>query len=67
MPLTPAERARVAANARWQRDPKGLDRHIQALLDRAPAITPEQRARLAVLLRNPHPAAAAATTSSAAA
>jgi hypothetical protein len=47
--LTPeqrAERARDAARARWDSDPVGIDAHIDALVRRAPAMTPEQAAKI---------------------
>jgi len=66
--MTPAEkteRARVAAMRRHHpNDPKTdelaaafkadrLAQHIQRIVDEAPPLTPEQRARLAVLLHGP--------------
>lgn len=57
-----ALQARVAANARWSKDPEAhardraelatlkLERHIQEVLEAAPPLTAEQRDRLRTLL-----------------
>jgi hypothetical protein len=49
-----SDRARELAQRRWQHDGQGLDEYIDRIVKRAPALTPAQRARLALLL---HPAA----------
>ena len=49
-----SDRARELAERRWQHDSQGLDEYIDRIVKRAPALTPAQRARLALLL---HPAA----------
>jgi hypothetical protein len=51
--LTP-DRARELAKRRWQHDGQGLDEYIDRIVKRAPALTPAQRERLALLL---HPGA----------
>jgi hypothetical protein len=51
--LTP-DRARELAMRRWQHDSQGLDEYIDRIVKRAPALTPAQRERLALLL---HPGA----------
>jgi hypothetical protein len=48
-----AERARKAAEARWEHDSSGINARIDELVDRMPAATDEQRARLAMLLTIP--------------
>ena len=50
--LTP-DRARELAHRRWQHDAQGLDEYIDRIVKRAPALTAEQRGRLAVLLLAP--------------
>jgi hypothetical protein len=47
--LTPeqrSERSAAAARARWDSDPAGIDAHIDALVRRAAAMTPEQTAKI---------------------
>jgi hypothetical protein len=48
-----SDRARELAKRRWQHDGQGLDEYIDRIVKRAPALTPAQRERLALLL---HPA-----------
>jgi hypothetical protein len=45
------EQARDLAQKRWQHDNQGLDEYIDKLVKRAPALTQDQRDRLATLLR----------------
>ncbi len=54
-----SDRARELAKRRWQHDGQGLDEYIDRIVKRAPALTPAQRARLALLL---HPAGDHAAT-----
>jgi hypothetical protein len=59
VPLT-SDEARALSRRRWNKDPESLDKHIDKLVKRAPALTPDQRAKLALLLRgsdDPRPAA----------
>jgi len=49
-----SDRARELAERRWQHDSQGLDEYIDRIVKRAPALTPAQRERLALLL---HPGA----------
>lgn len=49
-----SDRARELAKRRWQHDGQGLDEYIDRIVKRAPALTPAQRERLALLL---HPGA----------
>ena len=46
-----SDRARELAQRRWQHDGQGLDEYIDRIVKRAPALTPAQRERLALLLR----------------
>jgi hypothetical protein len=46
-----SDRARELAQRRWQHDGQGLDEYIDRIVKRAPALTPAQRHRLALLLR----------------
>jgi hypothetical protein len=46
-----SEQARALAQRRWEHDNQGLDEYIDRLVKRAPALTVEQRDRLALLLR----------------
>jgi hypothetical protein len=45
-----SDRARELAKRRWQHDGQGLDEYIDRIVKRAPALTPAQRERLALLL-----------------
>jgi hypothetical protein len=45
-----SDRARELAQRRWQHDSQGLDEYIDRIVKRAPALTPAQRERLALLL-----------------
>lgn len=45
-----SEHARRLVRLRWDRDTQGLDTHIDKLVSRAPALTPEHWARIRALL-----------------
>jgi hypothetical protein len=45
-----SDRARELAQRRWQHDSQGLDEYIDRIVKRAPALTPAQREKLALLL-----------------
>ena len=53
-PMT-SDEARARVERRWQRDRQGLDYHVEQVVRRAPALTAEQRDKLAVLLRGDAP------------
>jgi hypothetical protein len=46
------EAARELSKHRWDKDSRGIDTLIDRLVKRAPAITQEQKDRLATLLRS---------------
>jgi hypothetical protein len=45
------EQARVLARRRWEHDNQGLDEYIDRLVKRAPALSDEQKAKLALVFR----------------
>jgi hypothetical protein len=52
--LSPEQRSKNNKHAikiRWENDPAGLDRHVDQVVARAPALTEDQKARLALALR----------------
>lgn len=55
MPTSEEGRQRIVdgQRRRWASDPMGLDRYIEKLIARAPALTEEQRHRLSEMLADP--------------
>lgn len=45
-----SEQARERVNRRWMNDSKSLEQYIEKIVKRAPALTDEQRDRLAAAL-----------------
>jgi hypothetical protein len=46
-----SENNKRATQKRWENDQAGLARHVDQIVKRAPALTPEMRDKLALLLR----------------
>jgi len=46
-----SENNKRAIKRRWEQDPAGLAKHVDQVVARAPALTEDQKARLALALR----------------